>query len=126
MRGIRRQGAHAGGDGGAAVNRETVERYALTNLIIDLFEASGGKKVSFGVDAGLPGFSSAMCMFYAKKPKIVFDAALAKLRARLTEGETSKSQGWRSAAYRQAERRVRLPTWEKLTEGVYRVTWSRS
>jgi len=65
----------------------------LADLIINLFEKSGGWP-RFFTDAG--PFSSAMCMCYAKKPKTVFEAALAELRARLKKAKLPKSKAGRT------------------------------
>jgi hypothetical protein len=65
----------------------SIGRFELTELIIDLFEASDAKQVTFGIDHGLPGFACAYRTFYAKKPKTVFEAALAELRARLKKAK---------------------------------------
>jgi hypothetical protein len=48
---------------------------------------SGAKQVTFGIDHELPGFACAYRTFYAKKPKTVFEAALAELRARLKKAK---------------------------------------
>ena len=74
----------------------SIERYGLTELIIDLFEALAAKQVTLGIDHGLPGFACAYRTFYAKKPKTVFRAALAELRARLKKAKLPKSKAGRT------------------------------
>jgi hypothetical protein len=73
----------------------SLDRYVLTDLIINLLEGAGGQTRFFS-EYGPPGFSSAMCMLYAKKPKIVFEAALAKLRARLKKAKLPKGKARRA------------------------------
>jgi hypothetical protein len=74
----------------------SIEPYALTHLIIDLFEASDGMRFSFVDDPGVPGFASVMYDFYAKKPRTVFEAALAELRARLKKAKLPKGKARRA------------------------------
>jgi hypothetical protein len=47
----------------------------------------GCKTGHIWIDHGLPGFACAYRTFYAKKPKTVFEAALAELRARLKKAK---------------------------------------
>jgi hypothetical protein len=61
----------------------SLEPDARTSLIIELLEAAGGVRCEDS-DAGPPGFSSALTVFYAKNPQSVFETALANLRRRLT------------------------------------------
>jgi hypothetical protein len=62
----------------------SVDRYVLTHLIIELFEAAGGVPYPGSIESsGAPGFCSAWTLFYADNLQTVFDAALAKLKVLL-------------------------------------------
>jgi hypothetical protein len=90
----------------------SIGRFELTELIIDLFEASDAKQVTFGIDHGLPGFACAYRTFYAKKPKTVFEAALAELRARLKKAKLPKSKAGRTTPVDKPTRLTPLPEGE--------------
>jgi hypothetical protein len=62
----------------------SVDQYALTRLIIELFEGAGAIRYPGSIESsGAPGFCSAWELFHAKNPRKVFEAALAKLRVLL-------------------------------------------
>ena len=62
----------------------SIEPYALTRLIINLLESSGGKIYSGSISDGYaPGFTSVICLLHAKSPKSVFKAALTKLKGQM-------------------------------------------
>ena len=87
----------------------SIGRFGLTELIIDLFEALDAKQVTFGIDHGLPGFGCAYRTFYAKKPKTVFEAALAELRARLKKAKLPKSKAGRTMPVNKPVRQSSTP-----------------
>ena len=56
----------------------------LNRLIIDLFCEAGGEEYPGSIDdGGGPGFSSAISLFYAERPREVFESALSRLRNRI-------------------------------------------
>jgi hypothetical protein len=62
----------------------SLDQYALTRLIIELFEAAGAVEYPGSIESsGAPGYCSAWTLFHAKNPRTVFEAALSKLKVLL-------------------------------------------